>query len=264
MEAARHLSLLAKKDAAESPRRTLIFIAFSGEELGLLGSDYYVKHPRFELENTVAMLNMDMVGRLTDNHLTIYGTGTATEFDAMITKANDSLAFALQRLPEGMGPSDHQSFFQKSIPVLHFFTGLHNDYHRPSDDFDKINLNGMERITDMVTGIASRLVSEPAKLTFVKVRGRANPQLNTPRRTRLGARLKLNVPGVVVDRVLPGGLALKAGILADDKILKINEEESTSRAELDRILLKLTKGDTVKILVERGAEKIEMKVELTD
>jgi len=264
LEAARHLSLLAKKDAPETPRRTLVFIAFSGEELGLLGSDYYVKHPRFEIENTVAMINMDMVGRLTDNNLTVYGTGTATEFDAMITNANDSLAFVLNKLPEGMGPSDHQSFFQKNIPVLHFFTGLHNDYHRPSDDFDKINLSGIERITDMVTGIANKLATQPAKLTFVKVKGRANPQANTPRRTRLGARLKLNVPGVVVDRLLTSGLAVKAGIQPDDKILKINEDETTSRSELDRILQKLKKGDTIKILVERGAEKIELKVDLTD
>ncbi len=264
MEAARQLTTLAKRTAPEVQRRTLVFIAFSGEERGLLGSEYYVKHPRFELENTVAMLNMDMVGRLTNNDLTIYGTGTATEFDGMITQANDALAFMIQRLPEGMGPSDHQSFFQKNIPVLHFFTGLHSDYHRPSDDFDKINLSGIERITDMVTILANRLATEPAKLTFVKVKGRANPQMNTPRRTRLGARLKLNVPGVVVERVLSSGLAVKAGIQPEDKILKINNEETTSRAQLDRILLQLKKGNVIPILVERGAEKIELKVELTE
>ncbi len=264
LEAARQLITLAKQSGPDVERRTLVFIAFSGEERGLLGSEYYVQHPRFELENTVAMLNMDMVGRLTNNDLTIYGTGTATEFDGMITQANDSLALMIQRLPEGMGPSDHQSFFQKNIPVLHFFTGLHSDYHRPSDDFDKINLSGMERITDMVTILANRLTIEPAKLTFVKVKGRANPQMNTPRRTRLGARLKLNVPGVVVERVLSSGLAVKAGIQPEDKILKINNEETTSRAELDRILLKLKKGDVVAILVERGSEKIELKVQLTE
>ncbi len=264
LEAARQLALLAKKLPPETPRRTLVFIAFSGEERGLLGSQHYVEHPRFELENTVAMLNMDMVGRLTNNDLTIYGTGTAKEFDDMITQANDSLAFTIQRLPEGMGPSDHQSFFQMNIPVLHFFTGLHNDYHRPSDDFDKINLSGIERITDMVTVIANRLMTEPAKLTFVKVKGTANPQMSSPRRTVLGARLKTNVSGVVVEKVLTSGLAVKAGIQAQDKILRINDEETTSRAELDRILKKLKRGDQVRILVERGSEKIELKVQLTD
>ncbi len=263
LEAARQLSLLARKAGPDVPRRTLVFIAFSGEERGLLGSDYYVKHPRFELENTVAMLNMDMVGRLTNDDLTIYGTGSATEFDEMITKANDSQAFSIQRQPEGMGPSDHQSFFLKNIPVLHFFTGLHNDYHRPSDDYDKINIGGIERITNMVTGIANQLTTDATKLTFVKVKGRANPQMTVPKRTQLGARLKLNVPGVVVERVLSRGIAANSGIQPEDKILKINEEETTSRAELDRILQKLKKGDVAVILVERGAEKIELKVQLT-
>jgi len=264
LEAARQLSNLAKNTPPEIPRRTIVFIAFSAEERGLLGSDYYVKHPRFELENTVAMLNMDMVGRLTNNELTIYGTGTATEFDAIITQANESLAFVIQRQPEGMGPSDHQSFFEKKISVLHFFTGLHNDYHRPSDDFDRINLSGIERITDMVSGIATRLSQDPAKPTFVKVKGRANPQMKTPRRTQLGARLKLSVPGVVVDKVLSVGLAARAGIQPGDKILKINDEETTSRAELERILQKLSKGNTVEILIERGSEKIALKLELTE
>jgi len=264
LEAARQLSLSAKKAAPDVPRRTIVFIAFSGEELGLLGSAYYVKHPRFELENTVAMLNMDMVGRLTDNDLMIYGTGTATEFNAMITKANDLLAFSIRRLPEGMGDSDHQSFFEKNIPVLHFFTGLHSDYHRPSDDFDKINLSGIERITDMVTTLANQLMTDAAKPTFVKVKGRGVPLSNTPKRYRLGARLKLNEPGVVVERVLSSGIAQKAGIQAADKILKINDEDVSSRAELDRILQKLKRGDTARILVERGAEKIELKIQLTE
>ena len=264
LEAARQLSQSAKKSAPEVPRRTIVFIAFSGEELGLLGSAYYVKHPRFELENTVAMLNMDMVGRLTDNDLMIYGTGTATEFNAMITKANELLAFSIRRLPEGMGDSDHQSFFEKSIPVLHFFTGLHSDYHRPSDDFGKINLSGIERITDMVTMLANQLATDASKPTFVKVRGRGVPLSNSPKRYRLGARLKLNEPGVVVDRVLSSGIAQKAGIQPEDRILKINEEDVSSRVELDRILQKLKRGDTARILVERGVEKIELKIELTE
>lgn len=264
LEAARQLGLLARKSGPDVPRRTLVFIAFSGEERGLLGSDYYVKHPRFELENTIAMLNMDMVGRLTNNHLTIYGTGSATEFDEIITQANDSQGFIVQRQPEGMGPSDHQSFFQKNIPVLHFFTGLHDDYHRPSDDFDKINIGGIERITDMVTTIANRITTDASKLTFVKVKGRANPQATMPRRTQLGARLKLNVPGVVIERVLSRGIAVNAGIQPEDKILKINDDETTSRAELDRILQKLEKGNLAVILVERGAEKIELKVQLPE
>ena len=267
METAKRLVDLAKAEGPNQDRRSLVFIAFSGEERGLLGSDYYVKHPRFELENTVAMLNLDMVGRLTNNDLTIYGTGTATEFDAMITQANDSLAFAIQRSPEGMGPSDHQSFFQKNIPVLHFFTGLHDDYHRPSDDFDKINLSGIDRITEMVAGLANRLAVEPAKPTFVKVKGVANPNAarsSGPKRIRLGVRLKVDSEGVIVDRVMPSGIAKKAGIEPGDTVLKINDDATTSRAELDRILQKYKNGDNVVILVQRGEEKIELKAQLTD
>lgn len=267
METARRLVESAKADGPDKDRRSLVFIAFSGEERGLLGSDYYVKHPRFELENTVAMINLDMVGRLTNNELTIYGTGTATEFDAIITKANDSLAFNIQRSPEGMGPSDHQSFFQKNIPVLHFFTGLHDDYHRPSDDFDKINLNGIDRITDMVTTLANRMAVEVAKPTFVKVKGVANPRANRPsgpKRMRLGIRLKTDTEGVVVERVMASSIAKKAGIEQGDILLKINDDATTSRAELDRILQKYKSGDHVVILVQRGAEKIELKAELMD
>ncbi|HUP81572.1 MAG TPA: M28 family peptidase, partial [Pirellula sp.] len=263
LEAARQLSLLARTSGEDVPRRTLVFIAFSGEELNLLGSGYYVKHPRFELENTVAMLNMDMVGRLTNNDLTIYGTGSATEFDAIITKANDSAGFAIQRQPEGMGPSDHQSFFQNNIPVLHFFTGLHDDYHRPSDDFDKININGINRITGMVTTIVNQLTTDTLKPTFVKVKGRANPQATMRRRTTLGVRLNLKVPDVVIEKVLDG-IAMNAGIQPGDKILNINNDETTSRAELDRILRKLKKGDFVEFLVERGEEKMALKAQVTE
>ena len=264
MEAARHLVELSKADSPTQPRRSLLFIAFSGEERGLLGSEHYVNHPRFELANTVAMLNLDMVGRLTNNALTIYGTGTATEFNDMLTKMNETLAFDIQRSPEGMGPSDHQSFFQKNIPVLHFFTGLHDDYHRPSDDFDKINLSGVNRISDMVTMLANEISTNPAKPTFVKVKGRANPQASGPKRIRLGVRLKTNEEGVVLERVLSGGIAKRAGMEPGDILLQINDDKTTSRSELDRILQTHKTGETVILHVQRGSEKIELKVELTD
>jgi len=264
MEIARRLVELSKTAPPDQPRRSLLFIGFSGEERGLLGSEHYVNHPRFELTNTVAMLNLDMVGRLTNNALTVYGTGTATEFNDMLTKTNETLAFELQRSPEGMGPSDHQSFFQKNIPVLHFFTGLHDDYHRPSDDFDKINLSGVNRITDMVTVLANEISTNPSKPTFVKVKGRANPQASGPKRIRLGVRLKTNDEGIVVERVLSGGIAKRAGMEPGDILFKINEDNTTSRSELDRILQTHKSGETIVLHVQRGAEKIELKVELTD
>lgn len=266
LEAARALTEEAKVSTAES-RRSILFIAFSGEERGLLGSAYYVKHPRFDLDKTVAMLNLDMVGRLTENQLTIYGTGTATEFDSMISDANTKLAFEITRSPEGLGPSDHQSFFQKDIPVLHFFTGLHNDYHRPSDDYDKINYAGISRVTDMVTILANRIVNDPVRLSFVKVKGTANPQAtfrNAARRVRFGARFDNKQSDVVVQTVAPEGLAQKAGIREGDQIVSIGEDAVTSRAELDRILQKYKAGDKITIAIKRGEEKIELKVDVTN
>ena len=143
----------------ESSHRRMVFIAFTGEERGLLGSKYYVKHPRFSLGSTVAMLNLDMVGRLRDNELTVYGTGSADSLEQMLDQANEQGKFDLYKVASGYGPSDHQSFYEAGVPVLFFFTGLHNDYHRPSDDFDKIDFGGMVRITDMVSDVALKLAN---------------------------------------------------------------------------------------------------------
>lgn len=246
----------AYDQAGDRPRRNILFIGFSGEERGLLGSIYYCNHPRFALEKTVAMLNMDMVGRLQNEELTIYGTGTAVEFDLMITKANESLAFRLEKSPEGMGPSDHQSFFMKNIPVLHFFTGLHDDYHRPTDDFDKINLIGIDRITDMVSQLAEEIAFNPAKPSFVKVRGNANPQANRQRGIRLGVRLN----ETLVERILPGSLAEKASIREGDRLIRIGDTPVAERADVDRALRSLARGKETVIEVERSGEKVQLKV----
>ncbi|MCE3015147.1 MAG: M28 family peptidase [Pirellula sp.] len=259
LECARRLAGIAKENPTRD-RRNILFITFSGEERGLLGSIYYVNHPRFELEQTVAMLNMDMVGRLTNNELTVYGTGTAKEFDGMLDTMNSKLAFNIQRMPEGLGPSDHESFFRKDIPVLHFFTGLHDDYHRPSDDFDKINFEGMERIARMVTDLTDRIATDANRPSFIKVTGRANPQSNRARTVRLGVRLN----GMVVDRVLPRSLAEKAGIQAGDTLIAVNSQEISSRSELDTSLRKSKKGDELAIGVLRGNEKVTLKVVLVD
>jgi hypothetical protein len=259
LECARRLAGIAKENPTRD-RRNILFITFSGEERGLLGSIYYVNHPRFELEQTVAMLNMDMVGRLTNNELTVYGTGTAKEFDGMLDTMNSKLAFNIQRMPEGLGPSDHESFFRKDIPVLHFFTGLHDDYHRPSDDFDKINFEGMERIARMVTDLTDRIATDANRPSFIKVTGRANPQSNRTRTVRLGVRLN----GMVVDRVLPRSLAEKAGIQAGDTLIAVNSQEISSRSELDTSLRKSKKGDELAIGVLRGNEKVTLKVVLVD
>ncbi|MEM8670810.1 MAG: M28 family peptidase [Planctomycetota bacterium] len=148
--------------------RQILFMAFTGEERGLIGSQHYVKDPVIPLANTVAMVNLDMVGRLRDNELTVYGTGSANGFDELIDRANEKGKFKLEKVPSGYGPSDHQSFYQSGVPVLFFFTGLHNDYHRPSDDFDKINFKGLSRITDIVSEVTLELATDPQRPEYAE------------------------------------------------------------------------------------------------
>src|SRR5581483_9038272 len=146
---------LARRFGAEKGRqgRRLVFVAFSGEEMGLLGSRFYVDNPPIPLATTVAMVNMDMVGRLADDPATgrgkleVGGTGTAKEFDGLIDALNAKYGFAVKKNKSGVGPSDHTSFYQKGVPVFFLFTGLHRQYHKPTDTVDLINFPGMKRIT---------------------------------------------------------------------------------------------------------------------
>jgi Zn-dependent M28 family amino/carboxypeptidase len=244
-------------------RRTLVFMAFSGEERGLLGSAHYVRNPRFALEDTVAMVNMDMVGRMTEDQLTIFGTGTATEFDSLVDKLNTKYKFDLNKDPAGRGPSDHQSFFEKKIPVFHFFTGLHNDYHRPSDDFDKINLNGMVRITDMVTELVEILVTQDTKPTFVDVRGVGNVG-NRPRaRAVLGVQLKTEaVDGKWgIQQVVPEGAAAGAGLKPDDIVISVAGTAIVERDDITKVLSAKRPGDKVEVKFTRDGQ--EQSVEVT-
>jgi hypothetical protein len=145
-------------------QRGILLIAFSGEELGLLGSEFYCQNPAVPLEATVAMLNLDMVGRLsTHGRVEIFGMETAHEFSEVVPPIAKSLNLAIELHPDGYGPSDHASFYQHGIPVMHFFTGLHQDYHRPSDDVDKIDLTGLANVCDLVESIAWKLATAPER-----------------------------------------------------------------------------------------------------
>jgi hypothetical protein len=253
LEVAKRLTERAKEPSDDSSRRGILFMAFSAEELGLIGSEYYVNHPRFALDKTVAMLNLDMVGRISNNLLTVYGTGTAKGFDELLTEANEIGQFEIKRQPEGVGPSDHQSFFMKGIPVYHFFSGFHPDYHRPSDDFDKINVNGIARIADMVTFMTDKIARAPERPSFLR---------STTSKVRLGVRIRQSEPGLVVDRVMPGGWAKKAGILPDDQILKIGAQPVVAREDMDEALSKFKPGDMLEVEVKRGEENVVIRGEI--
>ncbi|MEO8139116.1 MAG: M28 family peptidase [Gemmatimonadota bacterium] len=160
---------IARKLAAAPPARTVVFIAFSGEEAGLLGSDYFVRNPLFPLASTYAMVNMDMIGRLRNERLLVYGSATATEFPGLLDSLNGGPHFDLRYSGDGWGRSDQSSFYGAGKPVLHLFTDLHEDYHRTTDDWQKINADGLAEVADFTTSIVRTLADRRAALTFVKV-----------------------------------------------------------------------------------------------
>jgi hypothetical protein len=257
LEVARRLAGQDRK-----PRRRIVFMAFSGEERGLLGSSYYVSNPALPLEKTVAMVNMDMVGRLKDNKLIISGTGTAKSFDALIDETNKRYEFDLKKDADGYGPSDHASFYGKQIPVFHFFTGTHNDYHRPSDDIEKINVPGMQRVTDMVTDIVEQLAVAADRPEYVEVKqkkrevGGDRPYLGTiPDFGR-------EVEGYALMGAAKDSPADLAGIKAGDVIVKFGDSKIAGLEDIDGALRKYKAGDKVPVIILRDGKEQEVSVTL--
>lgn len=263
MEVARRLS----QQQVES-RRAIIFMAFTGEERGLLGSKHYARNPRFPLEDTVAMLNMDMVGRLRNNEITIYGTGTAQNFAELIETMNETAQFELKTQAAGFGPSDHSSFYEKEIPVYHFFTGLHNQYHRPSDDIETVNFEGMARIASFITATATEIATAPERPVYNRVTsyadvGRSGPRNRRPRAV-MGIQLDLNsdADGARVDSVPEDGPAAKAGLMAGDILVQVGDKEVNSIRDLRRVMSSYKPDDKVLVKVLRGEEELEIEMTL--
>jgi hypothetical protein len=258
---------IATRLAANPPGRTVVFIAFSGEELGLLGSAYYVKHPLYPLAGTEAMVNLDMVGRLRNKRLIVYGVETAKEFPALLDSLNWYAGFDLKAQGDGYGPSDQQSFFIAKRPVLHLFTDLHEDYHRASDDWDKINADGLLRVADYTTGIVRALANRPGPLTFVDA-APPNPHAGTVATQGYGAYLGTipdmtdNPGGVEISGVRAGSPAEKAGLTAGDIIVKIGDMDVTSLQAMTDALRSHVAGDVVQVQYLRGGNRLSSTVTL--
>ena len=247
----------------EPSRRRLVFVAFAGEERGLLGSTEYVRQPPFPLDKTVAMINLDMIGRLTDNKLTIGGTDTAAEFDGMLEQLNQSYQFEITKMPSGSAPSDHAVFYRSQIPVLFFFTGVHADYHRPTDDYDKINVDGMARVTDLVADVVEQLNDAESRPAYKESpRGRRT----RPERPRpyLGCTpdVSRQSEGVALLSVAADSPAEKGGLKAGDLLVKFGEDQIGSSEDLDGALRKFRPGDAVEIVVRRDGEAVTLSVTL--
>ncbi len=245
-------------------KRSILFIAFTAEERGLIGSAYYVNHPVLPLKKTVAMINLDMVGRLQKERLIIQGIDTAKEFDALIKRLNDKYQFNLARRPGGQGPSDHTSFYLKGIPVMHFFTGLHRDYHRPSDDYDKLNLEGMDRIASMVTEVIVHLANASQRPTFVKAKTRPRPRRPQGVRPYFGSIPDFagQGPGYRLMGVAEGSPAAKAGLRGGDVILQLGKYKVDNLEDFDGALRKYKAGDKVPVKIRRGRQTLTLQVTL--
>jgi Zn-dependent M28 family amino/carboxypeptidase len=238
-------------------KRTLVFIAFSGEEEGLLGSNYYVNHPLVPLDKTVAMINMDMIGRMKDGKLSIGGVGTAKEWRQLIGTGE---TFALTLNEDGYGPSDHSSFYMKQVPVLFFFTGNHSDYHKPSDTFDKINYNDEARILTMVARIVRDIDTADQRLTFTTAK--ADPPRGGGFRVYLGTipNYADTTDGLLLDGVRDDSPAAKAGLKAGDRIVKIGNRDVKNVYDYTYALGEMKAGQEYVFELIRGGEKLTLKV----
>lgn len=254
------IPLLQERLKDSAAHRRLVFIAFTGEERGLLGSKYYVRNPRFPLQSTVAMINLDMVGRLRDNELTLYGTGSADLLEQIVDQSNARYRFDLFKVPTGYGPSDHQSFYEAGVPVLFFFTGLHNDYHRPSDDSDKIDFGGMTRITDMVSDVTYQLAIREERPEYAETENRV--QIRRQMTAFMGVTLSDRGDHVVLSGLTPGGPAERGGLRIGDRLDRLGKGRVRTSADVLDLLRNRSPGDSLRISVVRGGREIEVTVRL--
>jgi Zn-dependent M28 family amino/carboxypeptidase len=252
--------LIVKNEQAEiKDKNNYLFMAFSGEEMGLLGSNYFSKNPTVKAESINYMINMDMVGRLKkDSTLAVYGTGTSPIFKQTIKAHNDH--FKLIENESGVGPSDHTSFYLIDVPVLHFFTGQHEDYHKPSDDSDKLNYEGMAIISEYIYDIISDL-NDNGELAF---RTTKNESEETPRfKVGLGVvpDYLFDGKGMRIDGTREDTPAFNAGLKKGDVVLKLGDSTITDMMSYMRALSVFNKGDKAGITVQRGDQTIETEVQ---
>ncbi len=248
-------------------RRTYLFIAFAGEEIGLRGSDYWVNHPTRVLSKTVAMLNMDMIGRSRANSVTVGGIGTSPILPEMVKSAAADSNLSLKTSQSGYGSSDHTSFYIKGLPVLFFFSGLHADYHRPSDEWQTINADGATRILRMVYEIAERLNSTESRPQFTKVDEPApgpGPGGGSGYGAYFGSVPDMtdDVKGVRFADVRPNSPAAKAGLKGQDIMVKLDGKEIQNLQDFTYVLRSHKPGDTVEVVVMREGSPVTVSVTL--
>ena len=288
---------LARVFSAERPRRTIVFAAFSGEEEGLLGSNYYVNHPIVPLANTIAMINLDMIGRMKNNKLIVGGMGTATEWRNLIPLKNlESQPLSLTELAspsrppgkvtavvgtngqmtsaivhkqgfdltlneDGFGPSDHSSFYAKQIPVLFFWTGTHEDYHKPSDNAEKINYDDEARIIALVARVVRELDSNEKRPAYAVAKSEASGR-STGFRVYLGTipNYSDSSDGLLLDGVRDASPAANAGLKAGDKIVKLAGRDVRNVYDYTAALGEMKADQEYEVELLRDGERVKLKI----
>lgn len=242
------------------PARSILFIAFTGEEFGLLGSAHYTRAPTMALERTVAMLNLDMVGRLGHGPLIVYGVDTAAEWEELVSGTAAELGVELVFNGSGYGPSDHTSFYSQDIPVLHFFTNVHSEYHKPSDDWELIDVAGLFKVAALVAEIAERVAERPTRLTLQRTEAPPAAAGEGGYGAYLGT-----VPdfapvdfGVRLSGVRAGSPAEEAGMQKGDILIRFAGEEIADLYAFTDALRSHAPGDKVEIVVLREGEEVPL------
>jgi hypothetical protein len=252
--------------AGARPARSILFIAFTGEEAGLLGSAYFVTHPTVT-GPIVAMINLDMVGRLGDGPLITYGVDTAEEWKTLLDPAAERAQVKLATRGDGYGPSDHTSFYVKDVPVLHFFTNTHQDYHRPTDDWQRIDAKGMETIATLVRDVAAETAGRrPTALTLR--RGAGKPPAPSAQMSA-GSTYLGSIPdftpvdrGVKISGTTAGSPADAAGLRAGDVVVGLGTHDVTDLQGLTDALRAHKPGQTVHVRVLRDGKEMPLQVTL--
>lgn len=243
-----------------SNKRTMIFMAFNGEEEGLLGSMALTEDPPFDLEDVITMVNMDMIGRMSGDSLIVQGTGTSSRWEDLLAKANRS-GLAISKVKDGFGPSDHSSFYTKEIPVLFFFTGLHSDYHRPSDDWDLVNYKGIVNILDLVKNVVAELDSDAGAPDYIEV-PRPKSGRSGPMKVVLGVipDYGFDGKGLRITAVSEGGPAKDAGLQGGDIIVNLNDHEVGNIYEYMDALSTMKADQEANVVVLRDGVRTESTV----
>ncbi|MHB8838135.1 MAG: M28 family peptidase [Gemmatimonadaceae bacterium] len=256
---------LARRFATHPANRSVLIANFTGEELGLLGSTEFASHLPVPKDKVQAMVNLDMVGRMKNDKLIVYGVLTAPELKGIVDSANVAPRLTISAVGDGEGPSDHAAFYRKDLPVLHLFTDLHDDYHTANDVADRLNIDGIVHVADFAERVVRALADRPARLAFQRVQtaGANRPSERQGSGVYLGSIPDMgaaDVKGMQLSGVRPGSPADLGGLKAGDIIVKFGDKAITNIYDYTDALSAHKPGDVVELVVRRGGSEVTLKV----